>query len=88
MIPKATQTPVVATLLVAAIIVLLTQTVPIGTLAERTSQIVLGVFVLVDISLILLKMQPDEAAKHFRVPFMVPILGVITSALLFGSGFL
>ncbi len=87
-VPKATQTPVVATLLVVAIIVLLTQTIPIGTLAERTSQIVLGVFVLVNISLILLKMQPDEAAKHFRVPLMVPILGVITSALLFGSGFL
>ncbi|WP_171126441.1 MULTISPECIES: APC family permease [unclassified Ruegeria] len=87
-VPKATQTPVVATLLVVAIIVLLTQTLPIGTLAERTSQIVLGVFVLVNISLILLKMQPDEAAKHFRVPLMVPILGVITSALLFGSGFL
>ncbi|WP_299894466.1 amino acid permease [uncultured Ruegeria sp.] len=87
-VPKATQTPVVATLLVVAIIVLLTQTVPIGTLAERTSQIVLGVFVLVNISLIQLKMQPDEAAKHFRVPIVVPILGVITSALLFGSGFL
>ncbi|WP_050606086.1 APC family permease [Ruegeria sp. 6PALISEP08] len=88
LVPKATQTPVVATLLVVAIIVLLTQTIPIGTLAERTSQIVLGVFVLVNISLILLKMQPDEAAKHFRVPLVVPILGVITSALLFGSGFL
>ncbi|NOD92575.1 amino acid permease [Ruegeria sp. HKCCD4884] len=87
-VPKATQTPVIATLLVVAIIVLLTQTIPIGTLAERTSQIVLGVFVLVNISLILLKMKPDEAAKHFRVPLVVPILGVITSALLFGSGFL
>ncbi len=87
-VPKATQTPVVATLLVVAIIVLLTQTIEIGTLAERTSQIVLGVFVLVNISLILLKMKPDEAAKHFRVPLVVPILGVVTSALLFGSGFL
>ncbi len=87
-VPKATQTPVVATLLVVAIIVLLTQSIPIGTLAERTSQIVLGVFVLVNVSLILLKMKPDEAAKHFRVPLVVPILGVITSALLFGSGFL
>ncbi|NOD63807.1 APC family permease [Ruegeria sp. HKCCD6109] len=87
-VPKATQTPVIATLLVVAIIVLLTQTIPIGTLAERTSQIVLGVFVLVNISLILLKMKPDEAAKHFRAPLVVPILGVITSALLFGSGFL
>ena len=50
-VPKATQTPVVATLVVVAIIVLLTQTIPIGTLAERTSQIVLGVFVLGHMSL-------------------------------------
>ncbi len=87
-VPKATQTPVIATLLVVAIIVLLTQTIPLGILAERTSQIVLGVFVMVNISLILLKMKPDESAKHFRVPLVIPILGVITSALLFGSGFL
>ncbi len=87
-VPKTTQTPVIATLLVVAIIVLLTQTLPIGILAERTSQIVLGVFVLVNVSLILLKMKPDPATSHFRVPVVVPILGVITSALLFGAGFL
>lgn len=87
-VPQATQTPVVATLLVVAIIVLLTQTLPIGILAERTSQIVLGVFVLVNISLILLKLKPSKSDAHFRVPLFVPILGVITSTLLFGAGFL
>nr|WP_321253909.1 amino acid permease [uncultured Ruegeria sp.] len=87
-VPKATQTPVVATLLVVATILLLTQTVPIGILAERTSQIVLGVFVLVNVSLILLKVKPNGSEEHFRVPLFVPILGVITSALLFGAGFL
>ncbi|WP_170507065.1 APC family permease [Ruegeria arenilitoris] len=87
-VPQVTQTPVVATLLVVAIILLLTQTLPIGILAERTSQIVLGVFVLVNISLILLKSRPGSTREHFRVPLVVPILGVLTSALLFGAGFL
>ncbi|WP_170407299.1 APC family permease [Ruegeria arenilitoris] len=87
-VPQMTQTPVVATLLVVAIILLLTQTLPIGILAERTSQIVLGVFVLVNISLILLKAKPSSAREHFRVPLIVPILGVLTSALLFGTGLL
>lgn len=87
-VPQATQTPVVATLLVVATILFLTQTLPIGILAERTSQIVLGVFVLVNVSLILLKMKPSKSKAHFRVPLFVPILGVITSTLLFGAGFL
>ncbi|WP_170432762.1 APC family permease [Ruegeria arenilitoris] len=87
-VPQMTRTPVVATLLVVAVILLLTQTLPIGILAERTSQIVLGVFVLVNISLILLKAKPGSAREHFRVPLIVPILGVLTSALLFGTGFL
>ncbi len=87
-VPQTTQTPVVATLLVVATILFLTQTLPIGILAERTSQIVLGVFVLVNVSLILLKMKPSKSEEHFHVPLFVPILGVITSTLLFGAGFL
>ncbi|MFI2768073.1 APC family permease [Ruegeria faecimaris] len=87
-VPQVTQTPVVATLLVVALILLLTQTLPIGTLAERTSQIVLGVFVLVNFSLIFLKLKPDSTRQHFHVPLVVPILGVLTSTLLFGAGFL
>ncbi|MCA0927612.1 APC family permease [Ruegeria profundi] len=87
-VPKATRTPVVATLLVVATILLLTQTLPIGLLAERTSQIVLGVFVLVNLSLILLKRAPAKAEQHFDVPLIVPVLGVLTSSLLFAAGFL
>ncbi len=84
---QRTRTPVVATLVVVAIIVLLTQTLPIAVLAERTSQVVLFVFVLVNLSLIRLKSKGGEEAKHFRVPFFVPLLGVATSVMLFGSGF-
>ncbi|MQQ07791.1 amino acid permease [Epibacterium sp. SM1979] len=87
-VPQRTQTPVVATLLIVGIILVLTQSLPIGVLAERTSQIVLGVFVLVNASLILLKRQADTPSEHFRVPVFVPILGVMTSILLFSAGFL
>ena len=85
--PK-TQTPVVATIFVVGIILILTQALPIAVLAERTSQIVLFVFVLVNLSLIRLKFKNVSVGAHFQVPLAVPILGVITSAMLFAAGFL
>lgn len=83
-----TQTPVVATLAVVVAILLLSLTFPIDALAERTSQIVLFVFVLVNIALIRLKLEGPAATDHFRVPMVVPILGVATSLLLFATAFL
>ncbi|MEP2031388.1 MAG: amino acid permease [Paracoccaceae bacterium] len=85
--PK-TKTPVMATLVVIGIILVLTKTLPIAVLAERTSQIVLFVFILVNLSLIRLKSKVDQSSECFQVPFFVPILGVITSVLLFAAGFL
>ncbi|MGD9294863.1 MAG: amino acid permease [Roseobacter sp.] len=84
---QRTRTPAIATLLVVAIILLLTQTLPIAVLAERTSQVVLFVFILVNLSLIRLKWKGDDKSGYYRVPFFVPVLGVATSVLLFGSGF-
>jgi len=83
-----TQTPVIATLTVVAIIAILALSLPITTLAEHTSQIVLGIFVLVNSALIRLKMTANSDHVYFRVPMVVPILGVISSVLLFGTSFL
>lgn len=83
-----TKTPVIATLVVVAIIVFLTQTLPIAVLAERTSQVVLFVFIVVNLSLIRLKSKTEQSESYFQVPFFVPILGVITSVLLFAAGLL
>ena len=83
-----TRTPVVATLTVVAVIILLSQTLPIEALAARTSQIVLAVFVLVNVALIRIKWRGTEAADTFRVPMVVPVLGVITSVSLFATSFL
>lgn len=85
--PK-TQTPVVATLVVGLTILLLALTFPIDALAERTSQIVLFVFVLVNLALIRIKLAGAPADQHFRVPMAVPVLGVGTSLLLLATGLL
>ncbi|WP_186826992.1 APC family permease [Shimia ponticola] len=87
-VARRTQTPVVATALVAGIIMVLTQVFPIEALAERTSQIVLAVFLLVNLSLIRLKLRGDNSHVGLRVPFAVPVIGAVTSVALFGAGFL
>lgn len=87
-VSERTQTPVVATLVVAAIIMLLTQTLPIEALATRTSQVVLMIFVLVNVALIRVKHKGPPIAPYFRVPAIVPYMGLITSALLFGTSLL
>ncbi|MEL6837784.1 MAG: APC family permease [Pseudomonadota bacterium] len=85
--PRA-QTPWIATLLVAAIILALGLTLPITSLAERTSQLVLVVFVLVNLALIRLKHRSPPVAPYFRVYSVVPYLGVVTSVLLLAASFL
>lgn len=83
-----TQTPVVATLTVVTIITLLSIALPIDALAERTAQIVLFVFVLVNVALIRLKLRGNTGSDHFRVPMAVPLFGALTSFLLFGTAWL
>jgi amino acid transporter len=87
-VSQRTQTPIVATLVVVLIIAALALSLPITSLAEHTSQIVLGIFVIVNVALIRLKMTQQGDGAYFCVPMVVPILGVITSVLLFGASFL
>lgn len=78
-----TRTPVSATMLVAGAVVLLALMLPIADLAEWTSQIVLSVFVFVNLSLIRIKRSGVVNDKHLELPMIVPILGLVTSAALF-----
>ena len=87
-VSATTRTPVVATVTVTLIIIALALTLPIAALAERTSQIVLTVFVLVNVALIRVKLHGGEDERFFTVPMIVPVLGVATSVLLFGTSFL
>lgn len=88
MVSHRTKTPVVATVTVVLIIILLASTFPIDALAERTSQIVLFVFVLVNAALIRLKLSGSESGGYFQIPMFVPIFGITTSVLLFTTAFL
>jgi amino acid transporter len=81
-----TRTPLVATALVVAIILMLALFLPIGRLAEMTSQIALTVFSFVNLALILLKMGEQHEAAGFQVPIWVPIAGFVSCISLLLSG--
>ncbi|MDJ0823006.1 MAG: amino acid permease [Paracoccaceae bacterium] len=68
-------TPLLATLLVGSAAIIGALTLPLATLAEATSTVLLSVFVLVNAALIAMKRQVPEAA--FRVPMLVPVSGLI-----------
>ncbi len=68
-------TPVLATVLVGAIVIAMALTLPLATLAEVTSAVLLSVFVIVNLALISLKRRVPEAP--FRVPMAVPVLGLM-----------
>lgn len=79
-----TRTPVVATVAMAAVILLLALTLPVEALARLTSLLVSGVFILVNAALTTLKWRERRSgvavAAGFRVPLVVPLLGVVSGA--------
>lgn len=71
-----TQTPILATVIVSACTLAFAVFFPIGVLAERTTQIVLVVFLLINASLLRIKWRRDPAPEGiFTVPFVVPLIG-------------
>ena len=73
-----THTPIVATVLAGALVLALSLSFPLGTLARITSLIVLIVFALVSLSLWRLKLR-GAAHEGFQVPLAIPVLGTIVS---------
>jgi len=73
-----TQTPIVATVLVAAAVLGLALLLPIIRLAEVTSYLTLAVFAAVNVSLVVIKLRHGEPEKgQMRVPLAVPALGAL-----------
>ncbi len=70
-----TRTPMRATILIGAVVVVGALSLPIAVLAEATSTILLSVFVLVNLALILEKRRAPEAA--FCVSPLVPVVGLV-----------
>ncbi|MDR9483534.1 MULTISPECIES: APC family permease [Sediminimonas] len=81
-------TPILATSVVGAVVLIGALALPVAALAGATSAILLGVFVLVNAALIGVKRQTPEAS--FRVPMVVPVVGLIASVaallMLLGGG--
>lgn len=72
-------TPVRATLLIGAAVILAALALPVAVLAEATSSVLLAVFVLVNAALIGMKRRAPGAA--FEVPMAVPVAGLLLSVL-------
>jgi len=82
-----TRTPLVATAVVVVVVLTLALFFPIDELAKRTSQIVLVVFITVNLSLLRLKLKGEPVHDDvFQVPMWVPITGFLTCLLLLLSG--
>jgi len=78
-----TRTPILATILVSACTLIFAVFFPIGVLAERTTQIVLVIFLLINASLIRIKWRGDPAPEGiFIIPFVVPLIGFTTCLLM------
>jgi len=70
-------TPVRATVLIGAVVVVVAMTLSVERLALVTSAVLLGVFFLVNVALILIKRRTPEAP--FRVPVWVPWVGLFAA---------
>ena len=70
------KTPVVATLLVVAAMIIATLALPLVSLAQLTSLLVLTIFTLVNASLIVIKRRGGSHPGYITVPVAIPYLGV------------
>lgn len=77
-----TRTPLVATVLVTVTTLLAALWFPLGTLAKASSFAVLVVFILVNISLVVVKRRDKTTSPLFAVPIGIPIVGAVLSTAL------
>lgn len=80
---SVTRTPVNATIAITLLILILALLIPLEQLAEWTSQIILAVFTLVNLSLVRVKWRGDPPPEDIViVPMVVPVLGAATCLML------
>lgn len=73
-----TQTPIIATLLIASVILILVLWLPLLSLAKLTSFVTLIVFSLINLALLVIKLKRIQAAEGvFIVPLWTPLVGFI-----------
>ena len=76
-----TRTPLNATILVSGIVLIFCFVMPLKTLAETTSFIIVSIFILINLALIRIKMKTPGKKAIFNVPYIIPILGLVFSSL-------
>lgn len=74
-----TRTPVNSTLVVASLILVFAMMLPMVTLAEMTSSLILLVFILINLALIRIKQQQPQAEGVYVFPSWIPKLGLATA---------
>lgn len=74
------RTPVVATALTVASMIVVTLLFPLETLARLTSFLLLCIFIMVNLSLIIIKRRRNARPGAIAVPVWLPYAGLITSA--------
>lgn len=78
-----TRTPVNATIVVVLIILICALALPIAQLAEITSSLVLVIFIIVNLSLVRLKLRKvGDEAGIYRVHMSIPVIGAVVCAAL------
>jgi amino acid transporter len=81
-ISPATQTPLLATLVSTAIVLLFALLLPIAELADLSARLTLAVFVIVNLALVRIKQKESEPPQGlFVCPRWVPVAGAATCAL-------
>lgn len=70
-------TPTLATVLIGGLVTVAALVLPVSSLAEGASTLLLSIFVIVNLALIAMKRKQPEAP--FRVPMLVPVLGLLAA---------
>ena len=76
-----TRTPVNSTILVSAVVLFFCFAMPLKTLAETTSSVIIFVFILINVALIRIKYIAPNVEGIFKVSYCIPILGALFSFL-------
>jgi amino acid transporter len=79
-VSESRRTPVVAIAFVTALAIVLAATGDLATLADTTVLLLLGVFIVVNMSVLVLRRDEVEH-DHFRTPLVFPVLGALACAI-------
>ena len=77
-----TRTPVLATAVVSALVLLMALLLPVEMLARATSLLLLVVFAAINLALLRIQRRPCEDYSGFRVPAWMPLGGFVSAAAL------